>query len=87
MSGICFKVSEKIIIKGTGKAYFVNQDDWYTEVYNSILFTFMNVYKVQHIILRKQKRSLYGFNKINKLLLRPRGGIKKGKAGCHTCQL
>lgn len=44
MSGICFKLrGQGEGIKGTEEAYFMNQEDWYIEVYNSFLFTFMNV--------------------------------------------
>lgn len=64
MSGICFKALKwgvgvgEGIKDGTDEAYFMNQDDWYTEVHNSFLFTFMNIYKVQHVILRKKKKAL-----------------------------
>lgn len=57
MSGICFKALQRGAgeeIKGTDEASFMNQNDWYTEVHGSFLFTFLNVYKVQHIILRKK---------------------------------
>ena len=55
MFRICFKALEQKTKNKRGKWSILYESRWLTEVHNSIFFTFANVYKVQHIILRKKK--------------------------------